>query len=814
MSNITTPLNLKTLSIAAVAIVLMCFGKFFAVFIPSLCLIGTGQFSLLAYANIQQSVSWAQWVSPIIGASILAVLFIRSRGHINKKLTKTQLVNVSTIFTVITVVSMVCATPAAQAATTATTGFVLDVPFSDFAYLIGHFGNPVVMGAYYVINGSDWDALTTGGGSTEWSAYANNSTKLAELCLANTGGNGTIVMVDVYFPLELMDSIPANVTVRCQVNGVTTEFTNPANSQGSPYTIRVGQGVTSGYYTAEDAKGRICYASTAWNTVFAALNVMQNIQINIAAGTYLSSTTGTQPDLGEGNHVIGAGFSNTIIRKTGDVISGYNFMGANNSEIRKLTIDFQHLCGGLDFQLCQNVIIEDCNITGVSDSGYHLIRIVGNANWEASNIWIHRNILSTGGDDTIGLEGEWSRNCTISENTISDAYDSGIEPDDSASYINILFNNIFNCGAPGNDGIDIHCHRTTDGGSTSPVANWRPCEGDLIEGNTLWKNTIGVSGLAPSGTVWEGLTHNIRIVNNRVFGGAIALSRVDGAIITGNQITASPLSTGSLVLSNASAVTATSNLIKYSQRCGIYMINVNQSTIALNTIESVSTNRVYSDPAFYMISCKNNNIEGNTIGDIIYPAVALTANADVGATILYVTNANYFEKGALINIDASGTNQFALITDISENDTLTISTALTSAVDEGDSVIKYYSTSYGFDLFSGVTNCNFANNIFGLTVSGALHQYDSTTANGNKFSNNIGLVSDKRFTNENNDTATTIVFSHGCAKTPTIVEVQWDCPAYIASWSASSDATQTTITYIPIAGIPATVTARNIHVWI
>jgi parallel beta-helix repeat protein len=59
-----------------------------------------------------------------------------------------------------------------------------------------------------------------------------------------------------------MNSIPVNVTVVCSYGSQEYAYINPSSSVGSPYTVSVGQGLNGGYYTAEDAKGRIAFTSS------------------------------------------------------------------------------------------------------------------------------------------------------------------------------------------------------------------------------------------------------------------------------------------------------------------------------------------------------------------------------------------------------------------------------------------------------------------------------------------------------------------------------------------------------------------------
>lgn len=214
----------------------------------------------LPFENIVFLVSniwWINLVPKVLGTIGLCVLLIKNRHSVNLQVLKNRLFRLSVIgFTACLCVSVIVAeAPLANAMTVATTGYVLDTPLPIADWYIGKYSD----GSYFAINGSNWDNLVAGVGSTAWSAYKNNATKLTELVLGEVT-SGTVYLKEVPFDYDL--TIPENVQVVENVNGVQRTFGNLANSQGSPYTITAGTGVDANNYFAEDRKGTILITST------------------------------------------------------------------------------------------------------------------------------------------------------------------------------------------------------------------------------------------------------------------------------------------------------------------------------------------------------------------------------------------------------------------------------------------------------------------------------------------------------------------------------------------------------------------------
>jgi hypothetical protein len=262
--SVKKPFALGSLSTLVLGLSLICIPAL-AQGIFSLFVFAFGKnMDLLFYANAMSNMVWLNAVPPVIGGVLLAFTvsrFIRARYRVDWGRTRKQTLHLSS-WVLIAAVAVSCfvivGLPTSRAMNTATTGYILDTPVSDFDYLIGNYSN----GNIYAINGSNWDNLVGGIGSTVWSSYTTNYTKIEELTLQAMSGGGKVLLKNVAFNLALMDSIPVNVTVVCSYGSQEYAYINPSSSVGSPYTVSVGQGLNGGYYTGEDAQGRICFTST------------------------------------------------------------------------------------------------------------------------------------------------------------------------------------------------------------------------------------------------------------------------------------------------------------------------------------------------------------------------------------------------------------------------------------------------------------------------------------------------------------------------------------------------------------------------
>lgn len=215
--------------------------------------------SLPTTITLLQNMTWINLIPKAVGLALVSALVIRSHLKVDAPKTKRQITKVSIIALTGLMLLGVCAveTPFASAQATALTGYILDTPLPIADWYIGTYGT----NNYFAINGSNWDNLMRGVGSTAWSSYSTNYTKVEELVLASVT-SGSVYIKDVPFNLALMGNIPENVQVICNYQGVTYTYANPLDTAGSPYTVSVGEGPNTGYYLAADSKDRILWSST------------------------------------------------------------------------------------------------------------------------------------------------------------------------------------------------------------------------------------------------------------------------------------------------------------------------------------------------------------------------------------------------------------------------------------------------------------------------------------------------------------------------------------------------------------------------
>lgn len=249
--------------------------------------------SLPTTIALLQNMTWLNLIPKIVGLSVVSALIIRSHLKVDSTKTKRQITKVSIIglTALMFVGALIIETPVASAQATALTGYILDTPLPIADWYIGTYGT----GNYFAINGSNWDNLMRGVGSTAWAAYATNYTKVEELVLASVT-SGSVYLKDVPFDLALMGNIPENVQVECNYQGVTYKYINSASSLGSPYTISVGQGPNAGYYLAQDSGDRISWSSTdALLVLRNAINTLPIIQMSNTTGISQGNTNGNIP---------------------------------------------------------------------------------------------------------------------------------------------------------------------------------------------------------------------------------------------------------------------------------------------------------------------------------------------------------------------------------------------------------------------------------------------------------------------------------------------------------------------------------------
>jgi hypothetical protein len=228
------------------------------------------QLSLESTIGLLSNMWWINLIPKVVGLTVLVAVVCKSRLRIDSSKLKRQLTKASVvgILGLFLVGALYIEVPIARAETIATTGYILDTPLPIADWYIGKYST----NNYFAINGSNWDNLMAGVGSTAWSSYTSNYTKIEELVLGQVT-SGIVYTKEVPFDLALMNSIPRYVSVVESVNGLQRTFINPLDSQGSPYTISVS-GVN---YFGADKQNQICFTST--NATLVGTNAVNSLTV-------------------------------------------------------------------------------------------------------------------------------------------------------------------------------------------------------------------------------------------------------------------------------------------------------------------------------------------------------------------------------------------------------------------------------------------------------------------------------------------------------------------------------------------------------
>jgi hypothetical protein len=250
----------------------------------------------------------------IVGAILLIVIVVRTRMKTNYSKLKRQLLLASIvgIFWLLIISVVYVDIPATKTEATVITGYFLATAFPIADCYIGKYSD----GNYFAINRSNCTNLMTSAAPIPWFAYSRNYTQVTELALANMT-YGTVYLKEIPFNLALISSIPPNVTVIDNFNGVTYTYINSINSLGSPYTVSVGQGNNAGYYLATDCGKRIVFASID------GLSVIQSCINSEINSTYSSTTIQLQSGVFKG--ITGLTFNPAIRRTLVLEGAGYGF---------------------------------------------------------------------------------------------------------------------------------------------------------------------------------------------------------------------------------------------------------------------------------------------------------------------------------------------------------------------------------------------------------------------------------------------------------------------------------------------------------
>jgi hypothetical protein len=401
---------------------------------------------LLFYVNVMSNMTVINAIPPVIGGVLLAYVasrFIRAHYRVDWGRMKKQSLHASSwLFIAAVTVSCFVAfgLPTSKAMNTATTGYILDTPVSDFDFLIGNYSN----GNIYAINGSNWDNLVGGIGSTAWAAYTGNYTKIEELALQtlSTGGGGKVFCKNVAFDLALMGSIPVNVIVVCSYGSQEYAYINPSSSVGAPYTVSIGEGLNGGYYIAEDGKDCICYAS-----------LYGEIIINNAMNALTTGRTWQETVKAVGNFTVDTSYYSNY-HPVGDAtpwkaalkVPGYTFLDLTEASIT-LKNNASTVAG---WPSQKNMIIASTH-----DGTDKFITILGG---EINGNHINQNVGDNDGEICVnsvyGIQMQGVKNCTIDGVFIHDTGETSIAFENPSSDVGsgIIVRNC-KCLNSGQDGI-------------------------------------------------------------------------------------------------------------------------------------------------------------------------------------------------------------------------------------------------------------------------------------------------------------------------------------------------------------------------
>lgn len=542
--------------------------------------------SLENMVGLLSNMWWINLIPKVAGLTILAAVVCRSRLRIDSSKLKRQLTKVSVIgvLGLMVVGAVFVEVPVAKAEAVATTGYILDTPLPIADWYVGKYST----NNYFAINGSNWDNLMAGVGSTAWAAYTSNYTKIEELVLAQVT-YGQVYLKEVPFNYNL--TIPANVQVIENVNGLTRTFISSASSQGSPYTISVDK-VNTQYYLAQDGANRIV---NSWSSTNAA-TVIQNAMnvgslIVILHGTYSVTTNLVAVSDVE---VTGQGTATKLVAATTSIII---LSGTNIHNFTLSNMWLQGYGSGVSsdayFINMANSKFENLLVT---NAGGHGLFFQSNS----SRNTIRNNEVSYNGLSGITLSGStWTTNSTTVENNYSHNNGwHGIQLGETSNY-NIVSKNIVTANSM--EGIcvgDSSYNIITDNS-----ASFNAGAGIWLEDNANYNTVTGNTAYGQvTGIYLSGVSYNE--IGNNILGNNTGVNS-DGILLYSNN---------PLTLNKYNNIHG--NTISFNGRAGILL---NTATDTNNTI----TDNFILNNAEYGIRSEGdynvivyNTLQNNTSGAI------------------------------------------------------------------------------------------------------------------------------------------------------------------------------------------------------
>lgn len=596
-----------------------------------------GEIGLVAVLN-------ASWTPEVLGAFLFALplvgyatvglgvavfVYYGFRTHFQvdkfavKKQFKKTFVIASLVFCGLFLSSLVT-TPLVSAGTTATTGYYLATPYSPFDWLVGKYST----GSVYAINGSNWANMMTFP-TTTWASYASNASKVQEYVLGNITA-GTVYLKEVAFDYDC--TIPANVQVIENVNGLTRTFVDDAESQGSPYTVSVDT-VNPTYYTVQDCADRFIISWTSTNATYAAQSAFNNLTPNrtaketvILKGNLTFATKLILPSYikldiqGQINaantlndtlieNAVGIGIDpytdpvqrNIDIEITGGTINGnkqaswtgtddkctIHMKGVNKLSIHDLTM-VNGWTEGIRTAFCDGVDISNNNLDNAADDDIAIN--AGTINGVVTN-----NICTNAGQGGV----TYGASC-------------GIEVQDGAMNIIVSNNYVWN---------------TTDNGiQVSNHAGEAGCKNIVITGNIV-NNTVGgiwVQGL--TGYHHSGVSIIGNLVNTTLStSDGITINYCDDALIQSNKVFNSVRYGITVYYPSELGVVVNDNTVDYSGSAGIYVFNGTFTIISNNKVTrsltfGILTGAAATNTEIFHNTCVDNGrgVGGSQVGIGVY----------------------------------------------------------------------------------------------------------------------------------------------------------------------------------------------------
>lgn len=383
-----------------------------------------------------------------------------------------------------------------------------------------------------------------------------NQTYVCDLC-ADALSSGTIFLVELEWPIAV--TVPENVMVIEQYDGVQKKYINVADSQGSPYTVS-----TDGtYYYCQDSA--LSYINSFTSTVFSTL-INDNVLDNCLSGDTIRLTnsnytvTAAITDQSK-NDITFDGGNSWLVLGDGNEAHVISLTSVSGWKIKNLKID-----GNNDGQ---SLLGDGIRLDTVSDS------------------YCTDNYITA--TELYGIRGSTLTNCVISHNLIENTNHTGIGFDTTCEN-NTISENIVK-GSVSQHGILLYtnCHHNKVINNQASNNNWKGIALALADDNLIANNHC-YNNVEQGITVDEGSDRNTVTNNHANFNGA------DGIAVT--------LAGGTSLYNKVEA-----NYCYYNTVSGIYIDQSN--TAVLNNF--CKGNGAHGIDIYDASACENVTVRGNIL---------------------------------------------------------------------------------------------------------------------------------------------------------------------------------------------------------